>query len=193
MKLSLLSDVRILCGVIELSCNSRGDVSLFCDDRMLQAKRGEPRREPQALPSQNNDDNRLGGSHSSAIQEDYPRRGNELQPHAKPRNRIILDNYSFPPMPKSPATEFAALKTRTTGFIPSLGTGTFHTRLQVSKRHNHILQHKESEASVDERYDGGDAQCEALVDTSIETKGIASERAGMSRNTDQPADEERTI
>ena len=56
-----------------------------------------------------------------------------------------------------------------------------------------MLWIKSNHLSIDERYDSGNAQCEALVDTSIETKGIASERAGMSRNTDQPADEERTI
>jgi len=56
-----------------------------------------------------------------------------------------------------------------------------------------MLWLKSNHLSIDERYDSGNTQCEALVDTNIETKGIESERARTSRNTDQRASEERTI
>jgi len=107
MKLSVLSDIRILCGAVELSCNSRGGFSLLCNGRVLQVKRAKLKRgasgtmlltQPavrqvagieHTLPLKYQNGHHVLDDHRSVMRREYPRRNKEHKSHGKFQYRIV--------------------------------------------------------------------------------------------------------
>ena len=139
MKLSVLSDIRILYGALEFFCNSRGGFSLLCNGRVIQVKRANLNKgalgrslltQPavtqvagiqHTLPFKYQIGHHILDDHRSVMQQQYPRRNKVLKSHGKPQHRIVFEEISFS-------------RSRAIKIIPSLSTAIFSSWLKSRVR-----------------------------------------------------------
>jgi hypothetical protein len=204
MKLSMVSDLRILCGSVEFSCNRTGDCSVLRNSRVVQIKCGEPKtrdlgkatldypvvREIEQALSFNAlwRYYRLLG-HLTAPQYLYPRQNKDFKSRLWPDENNTYGDLNFPRKTKGYATKSAALETCAVDSIPSsmwfdFSKKTGRTRLLLGNQESIAHEYGRSNAN---RKVLADASTDPLpCNNNIKTSGTATERAETRSSNDCP-------
>jgi hypothetical protein len=210
--LSVVSDLRILCGSVELSCNRIGDCcSVLGNSRMLQIKCGEAntrdlgetalgyivfRESEQAHSSKDQGSHRVLFLHQTAAEFLNPQRNKDFNSHLWPQDNNTYGDLNFPRKTKGYATKPAAMETCAVDSIPSSITiPAVDSWIEYRKRKGPLELLFGNQESIAHEYGRSNANCKVLADAStdpllcnnnVKTRGAATKRAETRSTKDCP-------